>query len=472
MDMPQETAPRQDQPAVEIDRQPETLRILIIHPNFPGQFGRLFEAWSKNPHGDVRALHAEGLQAIDDKVEKQNIIFPENASIWQYPNPPVNLAEAVPPQLLPTVVNLHHGNSTRLAMIEFSDEGWIPDVIITHPSWGSHLYCKQVFPDAILINYCEYIELPWGPGCHSLHDKEFPRVHADDERTIQEHAWRLQAMELCDAGVAPTEWQKSLYPAAYRDKISVIHEGLMFPDDIAPYNYDVIPKNAKVVTFAARALEPSRGWHTFLRALKIVQAHDVAGIVHAVVIGDLETAYDSAPPGFKNWTEAFLATPEIKGLDLSRVHFTGAVPHFAFLKHLRGSDLHIHFNPPSVLSWSVLEVMGMGVEVLAADNPQIREAFPLINFSTKSALRATMEGMLWAPHNHEELAQKMMTALSTSDDSEDRKLRQECVKIIQEHVRRKYSAKAGIKAWNQFIWGLLSNKRGGLVLPPDHQQFL
>ena len=47
------------------------MRILVIHQNFPGQFGHLVKAWAQRPGWDVRALgrdKAPGLPGFDGLV--------------------------------------------------------------------------------------------------------------------------------------------------------------------------------------------------------------------------------------------------------------------------------------------------------------------------------------------------------------------------------------------------------------------
>jgi hypothetical protein len=35
----------------------------------------------------------------------------------------------------------------------------------------------------------------------------------------------VSALESSDAGISPTEWQRSRFPDSYRDRLSVIHDG-------------------------------------------------------------------------------------------------------------------------------------------------------------------------------------------------------------------------------------------------------
>jgi hypothetical protein len=69
-----------------------------------------------------------------------------------------------------------------------------------------------------------------------------------------------------DRGLSPTHWQKSTVPAAYRDRIDVIFDGVdtqtVKPDLEATLTVRgrVIRAGDKVITFINRNLEPHRGY--------------------------------------------------------------------------------------------------------------------------------------------------------------------------------------------------------------------
>ena len=93
------------------------------------------------------------------------------------------------------------------------------------------------------------------------------------------------------------------------------------------------------MTFIGRGLEPYRGFHSFMRALPEILAKRPAA--HVVLVGGEEPHYGGKPKQGGTWKQVLLA--ELEGrLDLSRVHFTGKVPHAALAgaaQHFGGACL-------------------------------------------------------------------------------------------------------------------------------------
>src|SRR5208283_2556442 len=98
----------------------------------------------------------------------------------------------------------------------------------------------------------------------------------------------------------------STYPQEFKSKIAVIHEGVdteaLRPDDDAAF---VLPtgrrltRDDKVVTYCARNLEPTRGFHIFMRALpQILRGQPDAQIL---VAGGDGVSYGRWPPRDSNW---------------------------------------------------------------------------------------------------------------------------------------------------------------------------
>jgi glycosyltransferase involved in cell wall biosynthesis len=85
----------------------------------------------------------------------------------------------------------------------------------------------------------------------------------------------LDALRDMDAGVAPTAWQASRLPDAWRRAAQVIHDGIdtdtVRPDARASFRHPALPgvlsAADQVVTFVCRSLEPYRGFHAFMRAV-------------------------------------------------------------------------------------------------------------------------------------------------------------------------------------------------------------
>jgi glycosyltransferase involved in cell wall biosynthesis len=123
-----------------------------------------------------------------------------------------------------------------------------------------------------------------------------------------------------------------------------------------------------VVTYVARNLEPYRGFHIFMRALeKLQQRHKT---VHALIVGGDEVSYGKRPKDAKHWREKMLG--EVK-LDATRTHFLGRIPRQQYVKVLQVSAAHVYLTYPFVLSWSLLEAMACGANIVASDTAPVCE---------------------------------------------------------------------------------------------------
>ncbi len=257
------------------------MRILVIHQNFPGQFGHLVKAWSQRPGWDVRALGrdtAPGLTGFNGLV-RYSLARDGNANQHPY----LRTMEAATP----------HGQAALRAMLHLRANGFVPDVILAHPGWGETLYAKEVYPAARLVHLCEWFYN--GTGADLGFDPEFPVTLDDRTRVRTWNALHTLNLTNCDVGIAPTHWQRQQHPEIFQPKIRVQHEGvathLLTPD---PKATGVTPSGVAlragdpVVTFVARNLEPYRGFHIFMRALERIQREHPT--CHALIVGS-----DTAP---------------------------------------------------------------------------------------------------------------------------------------------------------------------------------
>jgi hypothetical protein len=97
-------------------------------------------------------------------------------------------------------------------------------VVLAHPGWGEALYVKDALPHVRLVSLFEFYYLAQGAD---VGFEPGPAVGLDTLATLtSRNLLHLMNLERCDAGIAPTHWQKSLHPARYHDKISVVHEGI------------------------------------------------------------------------------------------------------------------------------------------------------------------------------------------------------------------------------------------------------
>jgi len=337
------------------------MRLLVIHQNFPGQFGHLVTAWSKRPGWDVRGLGrdtAPGLPGFDRLIRyklARNVRADQHLYLRQI--------EA----------STLHGQAAARAMLQLKASGFVPDAILAHPGWGETLFAKDVFPNARLVHLCEWYYN--AEGADLGFDPEFP-LSFDDRARIR--MWNAQhALDLvqCDAAVSPTHWQRSRYPEILRDKIVVQHEGIdianLGPDPNAMVTTPsgvTLKVGDPVITYVARNLEPYRGFHVFMRALEKIQKEHKH--CHALIVGGDEVSYGRRPQGAKNWREKMLA--EVK-LDPARTDFLGRIPRAQYLRVLQVSAAHVYLTYPFVLSWSPLEAMACGVPIVASDTAPVSE---------------------------------------------------------------------------------------------------
>jgi glycosyltransferase involved in cell wall biosynthesis len=352
------------------------MKVLFIHQNFPGQFVHLSAELAKDAANQVVALtmseHAvpAGVQARRYSLLRPSA--PETHPLLQNQEGHVLRAEAC-----------------AAAAFKLKQDGFTPDVIVAHPGWGEALFIKDVYPQAKVVMYCEYYYAAEGQDVGF--DPETPALtFADRCRLRMRNVTNLLSMEIADAAISPTEWQKSTYPAWARDKITVIHDGI----DLERVRFNPQARltlagadgkgqlefqpGDEVLTYVARNLEPVRGFQVFMRTLpEVLRCRPKA---HAIIIGGDEVSYGQKAPGGVSWKAHMLAEVGAE-LDMTRVHFLGKVPYQHYLQLLSISRVHTYWTTPFVLSWSFLEAVASGVPVVASNTS------PVVEFS--KSLRVT-----------------------------------------------------------------------------------
>lgn len=339
------------------------MKILFVHQNFPGQFLYLAPALQARGH-EVRALTDAG----------NNRSSPVETIRYRHEAPKVDPAAT---RLGRNYTQMSdRGVTVARAARALRDRGYVPDVIFGHSGWGETLFLKEVWPEAKLIVYAEFYYR--GQGADVGFDPEFSPASFDQVMIAQARAAHLcQALVHADAGLSPTLWQASTYPAALRGRIEVIFDGVntatLHPDPSAQVTLPdgrVLRAGDEVLTFVNRNLEPYRGYHVFMRALPEVMAARPEAQV--VIVGGDGVSYGAAPKGGSGWKDLFL--DEVRDrIDLNRVHFLGKVPYPQFVALMQVSRAHAYLTYPFVLSWSMLEAMAAGAHVVASSAAPVAE---------------------------------------------------------------------------------------------------
>lgn len=337
------------------------MRLLVVHQNFPGQFGYLVKAWGQRPGWDVRGLArdtAPGLPGFDKLIRYKLARRGRNDQ-----HPYLRQMEAA----------TLHGQAAARAMLALRRSGFTPDVILAHPGWGETLYAKDVFPDVRLVHFCEWFYS--AEGADLDFDPEFPLSFDDRARIRTWNALHTLNLTNCDTAVTPTRWQWSRHPQIFQPKITVQHEGIAVQELGPDSNAEIVTPSGtrlkvgdQVITYVARNLEPYRGFHVFMRALERVQRANAR--CHALIIGGDEVSYGRKPANAANWREHMLR--EVK-IDPQRTHFLGRVPRAHYTKVMQVSATHVYLSYPFVLSWSLLEAMACGAPIVGSDTAAMSE---------------------------------------------------------------------------------------------------
>ena len=370
------------------------MNILFIHQNFPGQFKFLAPALVKQGHS-VRAMTMQKTEAMQwQGVQLVNYTSKRGST----PN--------VHPWVSDFETKTIRAEACFKAALQMKQQGYTPDVIVAHHGWGESLFLKEVWPEAKLGIYCEFYYHQHGADVGF--DPEFPATDEGEVCRLRlKNLNNLLHFEIADAGISPTHWQASTFPEPFKNKISVVHDGIdtqaVAPNSAVSLTLKmatgqdlVLTRKDEVITFVNRNLEPYRGYHTFMRALpQLLKERPNARVL---LVGADDVSYgarpDAAKYGAAKWRDIFAneVRGQISDADWQRVHFLGQVPYQFFIPLLQLSTVHVYLTYPFVLSWSLLEAMSAGCAIVASDTEPLREAIvhnetgKLINFFDPTAL--------------------------------------------------------------------------------------
>ena len=387
------------------------MNILFIHQNFPGQFKFLAPALVKQGHS-VRAMTMLKTEA----TQWQGVqLMHYSAKRGSTPN--------VHPWLSDFETKTIRAEACFKAALQMKQHGYTPHIIVAHHGWGGSLFLKEVWPQAKLGIYCEFFYHPHGADVGF--DPEFPAADEGEVCRLRlKNLNNLLHFEVADAGISPTHWQASTFPKPFKNKITVVHDGIdtqvIVPNPGVSLSLKmsegkdlVLTRQDEVITFVNRNLEPYRGYHTFMRALpQLLKERPKARVL---IVGADDVSYGARPNvakyGSSKWKDIFAneVRGQISEADWQRVHFLGHVPYQYFIPLLQLSTVHVYLTYPFVLSWSLLEAMSAGCAIVASDTQPLREAIvhnetgKLFDFFDSSALVRSVSELLNDPEEQKRL---------------------------------------------------------------------
>lgn len=184
------------------------MNILFLHRSFPAQFRYIASELAKDKNNKVVFItntpdfEAEGIKKV---IYKPQVTNKANCYLTGY-------EQAV-----------NHGKAAAEEALKLKKQGFKPDIIYAHSGWGPSMFMKDVFPDVPLLCYFEWFNNADGA------DTGFDGIIIDENQRAGLRCSNSQVLidlYSCDAGLSPTQWQKSQFPKEFQHKIKVIHDGV------------------------------------------------------------------------------------------------------------------------------------------------------------------------------------------------------------------------------------------------------
>jgi glycosyltransferase involved in cell wall biosynthesis len=335
---------------------------LFVHHSYPGQFQHIVQALAGDGRHDIVFISSQAGSAGITGVHRVGYAVEAASRRTHLDAREFDAA-------------MRRAQAVAEVAAGLQSAGFVPDVIIGHEGWGEMLSLCDVWPGVPQRCYREYFYHMAGAdvGC----DPEFPVQPGQWAGVRAKNAVGCLGLLQGHPGVSPTRWQRGLYPDWAQPGIAVLPEGVDLaacaPDPAArgrvlPVGPVGIEPGQALVTFAARDLEPYRGFHSFVRALPPLMARPD---VQVICLGGDGVSYGLAPPS-GTWRQRLMA--EVAGrVDPARLHFPGRVDYATYLRVLQRSDLHLYLSYPFIVSWSLREALACGCAVLASDTAPVRE---------------------------------------------------------------------------------------------------
>jgi glycosyltransferase involved in cell wall biosynthesis len=366
------------------------VKLLFLHKEFPGQFYNVVAHAARLGHEVV---------FLSRPTEKS--MPGVDSCFYEEEEPPEGLGLA-----RTFAHDVARAEAVYRACEALRGRGFVPDAVLGYVGWGETMFVKTAFPDARLVGYCE-----WYHGQ--------PLLPEDEEdagwkiRCRARNAAPLLALTDCHAAVSPTAWQRAQFPAALRERIEVLHDGVdtgfFAPVEGARLVLGDLDLSSvdELVTYAARGLEPIRGFPEMMRAAALVLRERPRA--HVVIAGWDDVFYDASLEAGETWRQRMLAELDV---DEERLHFVGPLSYADLRKLYRASSVHVYLTRPFVLSWSVVEAMSTGAIVVGSDTPPVRELIEdgvnglLASLDDPSAIARRIVEVLEHPRSFEPLRER------------------------------------------------------------------
>ena len=382
------------------------MRILFVHSNYPAQFRHLCQHYAQNSDNQIYFLS----QGKEWTAPNDGSIKLHRYQLGRDPQ-----GALCHPYLKRFESAVLTGQACLREAMKLRQSGFTPDLIIGHSGFGSTLYLKEVWPDALFLGYFEWFyrtsgsDVGFGEKSAVTPDTAC-RVHTYNAPIVMD-------LSLSDHAICPTRWQAQQFPSFLQQRLDIVFDGInteLFKPltteerslGLAIANLK-IPHDTPLVTYTTRGFEPYRGWPQVAQGLSLLLKRNPQ--VHVLMVGSDEVAYGAARGDGRSWRQWALDTYEY---DLTRLHWLPPLQYDEYRKVLQHSWVHVYWTIPFILSWGLMESLSCGCAVVASNTDPVQEVISageegiLVDFFDPDSLAARVDELIANPERRKALGKK------------------------------------------------------------------